>query len=299
MEDLFEGYSSIRLRTARGQLYARFGGSGPPLLLLHGFPQTHMMWHKIAGKLRERYTVIVPDLPGYGRSYIPDFDDDHRSYTKRSMGLDIVDAMTDLGFPEFSIVGHDRGGRVAYRLALDHPLKVHKLVMLDIVPTAMMWRSMDADLAHRDYHWLFLAQPHPLPEQLICKNVAWFVEYTLASWTGTLDLSAFDPICLNAYIEAWQEPTRIRAACEDYRAGFDLDRKHDEDSLAHHKKITCPTLLLYGELFGTGGKEQDLEKVWRKFCTDLRVVGLSCGHFLPEEEPERCSDEILSFLAEV
>ena len=237
--DLFPGFAAHWIEFEEGRLFARSQGSGPPLVLIHGFPQTHAEWHRLAPALARRFTVVALDLRGYGWSSAP------RStggalYSKRVMATDVVAAMAALGHVRFRVVGHDRGARVAYRLALDHPGVVERLAVLDIVPTADMWRGMDAARAMQTYHWMFLAQPEPLPETLIGKAPIDYLDHTLASWTKTRDLKSFDPRALAAYRASFNEPSRIHAACEDYRAGATIDRAHDEATVRPAASSAAP-----------------------------------------------------------
>ena len=218
LADLFPGFATHWIDTRSGRFFVRSNGDGPPLLLLHGYPQTHVEWHRIAPKLAERFSVFLMDLRGYGWSSAPR-SEKGALYTKRLMAEDAIAVMEQLGHIRFSLVGHDRGGRVGYRLALDHPERLEKLALIDIIPTAARWRSLNAQEALKAYHWTFLAQPEPMPETLIAGAAPFYVDFTLASWTAAKELSAFDPRALAHYRAALNEPTRIHAACEDYRAG--------------------------------------------------------------------------------
>ena len=214
LADLFPGFASHWIDTANGRFFARSGGSGPPLLLLHGYPQTHVEWHKIAPRLAERFTLVVMDLRGYGWSSLPE-GANGEGMSKRAMAQDAVDVMEKLGHVRFRLVGHDRGGRVAYRLAYDHPGRLEKVVTIDIVPTFAMFADMDrTEGALKKYHWLFLAQPAPFPETLIGASARYYLDHTLASWTATKDLTAYDPRALAHYRAAFDDPSRIAASCE-------------------------------------------------------------------------------------
>src|SRR5262245_58611598 len=233
LPDLFPGVSERRIKTADNvEIYLRTSGSGPPLLLLHGYPQTHVMWHKVAPELARHGTLVIPDLRGYGTSSAPPSDAAHVTYSKRAMGEDCLAVMRALGHRRFMVAGHDRGGRVAYRLALDHPEAVSALIPVDIIPTGEAWRRANAQWALRAYHWPFLAQPHPLPETLIGKDPVFYVEYTLKSWTKSRDLTPFSPGALVHYLEQLRDRARIHAVCEDYRAGASIDRELDDADLA-------------------------------------------------------------------
>src|ERR1700681_4535274 len=246
LTDLFAGFASHQIDTSAGKIFARAGGSGPPLLLLHGYTETHVMWHRVAPVLAARFALVIPDLPGYGSSAVPEADSTHAPYDKRSMAKVMVDVMETFGHARFRLAGHDRGGRVAYRLALDHGPRVERMATLDIVPTYDMWHGMDANMAMKVWHWPFLAQPAPLPEMLIEKAPVEYLEWKLASWTKAKNLTAFDPRALDHYRAAFSEPARIHAQCEDYRAGYGTDLANDEADRAAGKTIGCPMLALWG-----------------------------------------------------
>jgi haloacetate dehalogenase len=219
LADLFPGFAAHWIDTGAGRIFARSGGSGPPLLLLHGYTETNVMWHRVASALAESFALVIPDLPGYGWSAVPEADAKQAPYDKRSMAKAMVEVMEQLGHVRFRLAGHDRGGRVAYRLALDHPGRVERMATLDIVPTYDMWQGMDANMAMKVWHWPFLAQPYPLPEMLISKAPVDYLEWKMASWTKAKNLSAFDPRALEHYHASFSDPLRIHAQCEDYRAG--------------------------------------------------------------------------------
>ncbi len=294
--DLFPGFAARRVAVPGAEIFARIGGSGPPLLLLHGYPQTHHCWHRVAGRLAERHTVVAADLRGYGASSIPEPDPEHLTYSKRRMAADMVAVMATLGHERFAVAGHDRGGRVAYRLALDQPARVSRLIVLDIVMTAQVWRSMDRGSAIKSYHWPFLAQPHPLPETLISSNPAFYADWTLASWTLARDLSVFDPAVLAQYRALIADPARVRAICEDYRAGAGIDRELDEADLAAGRRIDCPLLALWGTDYVGRGASGPLD-LWREIADDVTGVAVEAGHFLAEEAPEPVLAAMLKFLA--
>ncbi len=292
--DLFPGFRGVRVSTAETEIHARVGGAGPPVLLLHGYPQTHACWHRVAPALARRFTVVCPDLRGYGRSGRPPAGPDHAGYGKRAMARDQVETMAALGFDRFAVVGHDRGARVAYRLALDHPERVTRLAVLDIVPTLETWRRMDARLGLSTYHWLFLAQPSDLPERLIGGAPEYFLRWTLASWLApgaTLDERA-----VGDYVRAFADPAVIHATCEDYRAGATIDRALDEQD--HGRRVIgCPLLALWGEA-RPGPRAWDPLTVWRAWARDVRGHALACGHFLPEEAPAEVIAALEPFLLE-
>lgn len=297
MADFFPGFETRRIDTFGAGIHLRIGGSGPALVLLHGYPQTHVMWHHLAPRLAEHFTVVLPDLRGYGASSCPPTDADNFTYSKRAMAQDILHVMHALGYPAFSVVGHDRGARVAYRLALDEPEAVTRLAVLDIIPTYEMWHRMGANLAMTTYHWLFLAQPEPLPEMLIEPRAREFIDYTLASWTKSGDLSSFHPNALDAYRTAFQSPGHVAASCNDYRAGQTYD--YDADRADHDagRNITPPLLALWGSGGIPAGVSTPLD-VWRQWARDARGAPVDAGHFIPEEAPEATLSHLLPFLLE-
>src|SRR5215467_14955997 len=246
LADLFPGFASKWVDTSIGRMFVRLGGNGPSLLLLHGYPQTCVMWHRVATLLAPHYTLVIPDLPGYGWSVAPRAQVNHAPYDKRSMAAIMIEIMEQLGFARFRLAGHDRGGRVAYRLALDHPGRLERLAVLDIVPTYAMWHRMDARLATRAWHWMFLALPARFPETMIGKDALYFFDTRAAAGTKIKSLSAFDPRALAHYHAFFNDPVRIHATCEDYRAGRTTDLAHDEADRAAGKKITCPMLAIWG-----------------------------------------------------
>src|SRR3954451_22557403 len=223
LADLFPGYSAEWINTRSGRIFARVGGKGPPLLLLHGFSSTHVMWHQVAPQLSDKFTLIVADLPGYGWSDMPESDKDHTPYTKRAMAKVMVQAMEQLGHVHFALAGHDRGGRVSYRLALDHPGRLSKLAVLDIAPTYDYWEQLNRRSALKIYHWAFLAQPYPLPETLVASNGEFFLRQKMASQTKSQTLDEIDPRALEHYLAPFRDPARVHAMCEDYRAGAYAD----------------------------------------------------------------------------
>ncbi|WP_333795429.1 alpha/beta fold hydrolase [Hyphomicrobium sp.] len=292
---MFEGFTSHTIPVGNGiEIAALVGGSGPPVLLLHGFPETRACWHKIAGDLARRFTVIAADLRGYGASSKPLGGHDHAAYAKRAMAADQVALMQALGFPRFRLVGHDRGGRVAHRLALDHPDAVERMAVLDICPTATMYAATDREFATAYYHWFFLIQPADFPERMIANNTHFFVRQTIASWSHTE--GAFDEAILRHYVEAFFDPAAIHAACEDYRASATIDLVHDSESDAAGQKLAMPLLVLWGAR-GTVGKRFDVLAAWReKSASSVTGHALDCGHFLPEEAPSETLGALLDFL---
>ena len=295
--NLFPGFAEHRIKTDGAEIFVRTGGTGPALLLLHGYPQTHVTWHKIAPELARHVTLVLADLRGYGASSAPPGDAEHKTYSKRAMAEDCLAVMRTLGHERFMVGGHDRGGRVAYRLALDHPEAVSAFIPVDIVPTAEAWRRTTAERAIRAYHWAFLAQPYPLPERLIMKDPVFYVEHTLKSWAKSGTLAHFSAEALAHYRALLQEPARVHAVCEDYRAGATIDWRHDEADMAAGRKIACPTFLLWGsEYLGRRGAKP-LE-VWRSWCrNELSGAEIVSGHFLAEENPKDTLAALLPFLA--
>ena len=291
---MFENFTERTVATGRGTVFARVGGSGPPILLLHGYPQTHLMWHTTAALLSERYTVVVADLPGYGASFRPTPTPDHAAHSKRALALDLTEAMSALGHDAFAVVGHDRGGRVAYRMALDHPERVTAAAALDVVPTGEVWARADAAMALGYWHWAFLAQPAPLPERLILGDPDGF-------WIAAerLGLKSGDPRYPDAVLAAYRaqldDPACVTAMCEDYRAGATVDREYD-DADRGRRSIACPARSLWG---GDGALPRfypDPLEPWRTFAPDVTgraVEGAS--HFLVEDAPEAVGADLAAF----
>ena len=295
--DLFPGFESRWIPTEVGKAFARVGGSGPPVMLIHGFPQTHVMWHRVAQQLAERFTVVAMDLRGYGWSSAPAGDPGHELYSKRAMGRDVVAVMEALGHLRFHCVGHDRGARVSYRLALDHPGRLLSLAVLDIMPTLVMWEGMTAKRAMQVYHWTFLAQPAPMPERLIGGAARFWQDDKLASWSGTRTLERFDPRALAHYHAFFDNPDRIHALCEDYRAGATVDLAHDQADRDAGRTILCPTLAIWGSSGIPAASSSPLD-AWRTtFAPLIEGAGVDSGHFVPEENPQGTLDLLLPFLA--
>jgi haloacetate dehalogenase len=292
--DLFPGFESHHFATQGAEIFARVAGEGPTLFLLHGYPQTHAIWHRVAPKLAGRFRLIIPDLRGYGASSIPQTVPDHSTMSKRAMARDIIDIADQLGLPSFFLCGHDRGGRVAYRLALDHPQRVARLMTLDIVPTWDMWHRMTRDLAMKSFHWSFMAQPFPWPEEMIGRDPVGWLNHKLALWGGSGDLSVFAAEALAEYRAFFSEPARIHATCEDYRAGATYDLAADEADRAAGRRITCPTAVYWGDK-GIPGETGGPLPIWREWCDNVTGGSIACGHFLPEEAPEDTASKILDF----
>ena len=297
LADLYPRYASRWIDTSAGKIFARVGGSGPPLLLLHGHPQSNVMWHRVAPALLPHFTLVIADLPGYGWSAAPQEDAEHAPYTKRAMAKAMVEAMETLGFARFRLAGHDRGGRVGYRLALDRPGRLEQLAVLDIVTTWDMWQRISAALAYRAWHWMFLALPAPFPETMIGHDPKFFFDTRARAGTMAKDASIFDPRALAHYHAAYDDPTRIHAMCEDYRAGRTTDLAHDETDRAAGKKIACPVLALWGSSGLPANAEIDALSCWRDWAPDLRGFAIESGHYLPEENAAATARALLDFFA--
>lgn len=291
----FPGFTLEHVRVRDGALRVRRGGSGPPLLLLHGNPQTHAMWHRVAPALARRHTVICPDLRGYGGSLKPPATADHAPYAKRAMARDLVELMQGLGHEDFFVGAHDRGARVAHRLALDHSQRVRKLAVLDIIPTLEHFERADMSFAMGYYHWFWFAQPHPFPENVIsAAPEAWFRAHT--SREPKLP-DFFAPDALADYMNAIRDPEMIRGMCEDYRAAATIDLEHDRASRAAGDKVRCPLLALWG----AKGKIEawyDALAVWRQYCAGEVTGGsVPSGHYLAEERPAEVLEKFEAFFA--
>jgi len=292
--NLFSGFRKKRIRTSKATINLVVGGSGPPVLLLHGYPETHAMWHKVAPPLARDYTVVCADLRGYGDSSKPKGLPDHSNYSKRAMARDMVEVMRALGHRSFHVVGHDRGARVAHRLARDHGSHVRSLTVLDISPTLKMYQSTDKAFATAYYHWFFLIQRPPLPEMLLAGHVPKYILGRIGR--GRSGLRHFSKQAQNEYIRAFRDPKTIHATCEDYRAAATIDLVHDRKEGS--KKISMPVLVLWGK---QGVIERMFKPLsdWRAVAKDVRGRSLDCGHFLPEERPAEVLHELRRFLAGV
>jgi haloacetate dehalogenase len=286
---MFEGFIHQQIETQETMIHLVQGGSGDPVLLLHGYPETHVCWHRIAPILAEQFTVICPDLRGYGDSAKPPSDSEHRAYSKRVMAQDQVEVMQSLGFHRFAVVGHDRGARVAHRMALDHAEQITRLALLDIIPTSTAFANVDKDLATGAFNWFFSIQPDELPERLIGAEPAFYLQWILDHWAGHKGALAMEAV---AEYQRCFDPAAIRATNEEFRAAATIDLVHDE--LDKKRKISCPTLVLWS---ATSWTKFDVLGVWRSYADDLQGMAFDCGHFLPEEAPERTNAELLRFLA--
>src|SRR5262245_29238768 len=282
---MFEDFERLSIKTTGATINLVKAGKGSPVLLLHGHPETHVMWHKVAPRLARDFTVIAPDLRGYGASSRPHTTPDHEPYSKRAMARDQVALMRHFGFERFAVAGHDRGGRVAYRLALDHPERVTKLAVLDIVPTGEMYRRADMSFGLGYWHWFFLAQPAPLPERMIGADPEAYYFHR--------GRELFDPEALADYLSFVHDPAVIHAMCEAYRAGATYDFQLDESECGK-RRIAAPLLALWGAK-GMMPRWYDVVAVWRDWARDVRGQEIDCGHYLPEEAPEATYEAMRSF----
>jgi haloacetate dehalogenase len=291
---MFEDFVEHELETERGAVFAQVGGSGPPLLLLHGYPQTHLMWHAAAPRLAERFTVVAADLAGYGASLRPGPAPDHAPHSKRALAADQVQAMAALGHERFAVAGHDRGGRVAYRMALDHPERVERLAVLNIVPTVDQFERVTAENAIGYWPFFLLAQPAPFPERLIAAAPDHYVRSIISDWAEVP--GAIDEEAMRHYVGAFTEDS-IAAHCSAYRASFHLDRRIDADDRAAGNRIGCPLLFAWGELDPAFADPSGPLEIWRGWAEEVEGTGLPAGHFIPEESPEELLDALAAFLA--
>ncbi len=289
MTDLLPGFESRRVPAMGVEIFCRIAGNGPPLLMLHGYPQTHVCWHRLAPALARSFTVVLPDLPGYGDSGFLEPDPANRHYSKRHLGAVMAALMQALGHSRFAVVGHDRGARVSYRLALDRPEQVSRLALLDIMPTIETWELFDKAESLAVFHWPFLAQTGGLPERLIAGAPDFFLEYLVARWAG--DASRIDSRAMAGYLRCFRKESVIRATCADYRAGATVDVDDDEADRKPGRRIACPLLVLWGK------GHSDMMPVWRRWAVDVRGEPLPCGHFLAEEAPEDVLKRMLPFLS--
>lgn len=288
LADLFPGFGQMHVETPAGRIFVRLGGKGPPLLLLHGYPQTHVMWHRVAPALADHFSLVIADLPGYGRSDIPETDTNHTPYTKRAMGNAMVAVMEKLGHAKFCLAGHDRGGRVAYRLALDHPDKVERVAVLDILPTYDYWATLNRISALRIYHWTFLAQPSPVPEKLISADPE--------GYFGQVFAAGFDARAVSHYLTALHDPRRVKALCEDYRAGAYQDFDHDKADLDRKRQIAVPLHVIWGSKGIASGARASPIETWKRWATTVTGEAVAAGHFMCEENPRATESALLGFL---
>jgi haloacetate dehalogenase len=291
---MFDAFEAHDLATERGTIRAMVGGDGPPLLLLHGYPQTHLMWHAAAPILAQQFTVVAADLSGYGESLRPAPTSDHAPHSKRALALDQIQAMASLGYDRFAVAGHDRGGRVAYRMALDHPDRVSALAVLDIVPTADVWARADDKLALVYWHWGFLAQAAPLPERLIAGDPDAYFDYHLLMIGLGTDPDLYPDEVMSAYRRQLDDVGAVNAICEDYRAGATIDRELDEADRGRH--IACPVLCLWGARGALPFLYGDVLAVWRPWAPDVTGRGVDASHFLVEDQPQDVAAELATFL---
>ena len=292
---MFEGFDRTEIETSGTTINLVHGGDGPPVLLLHGYPQTHVMWHKVAVLLADHFTVVAPDLRGYGDSGKPPSDGDLSVYCKRTTAQDQVEVMAELGFQSYHVAGHDRGARVGHRMALDHPRRVKSFTSLDVVPSQAAFDSMDANLAFAWFHWHLMRQPSPLPETLISNSAKTYLDFLLESWTAVE--GAITDEAYSEYLRCFSNPETIRGTCMDYRS-IELDLQHDEADRG--RKLTCPVLVLWAGNMAKRpgwqvGVRLNMLDTWRERATDVRGGPIDCGHFLPEEAPDEVTSQLLGF----
>lgn len=285
--------SARRIKVHDIELDVIVAGEGPPVLLVHGYPQTKYMWRHLIPTLASKFTVVVPDLRGYGDSDKPPSGTDHAAYSKRAMARDLAGLMTELGFRKFPIIGHDRGARVAYRFALDYPDRVERVAVLDIIPTLTVFDTVDQEVADGYYHWFFLSQPKDFPERLIGGDPEFFLRHTLQSWSAFP--MAFDPQTFGEYLRCFSDPATITATCEDYRAGATIDLAHDRADWG--TRIEAPLTVLWG-IDGLMGRHFDVLSIWWSRAVEVRGEALPCGHFLAEERPAETLRHIWRFLTD-
>lgn len=288
---MFETFDEKTLRVNGVDVFAKVGGEGPPLLLLHGYPQTHVIWHRVAGELAKQFTVVAPDLRGYGASGKPPGGEGHINYSKREMARDQVELMRALGFDRFQVCGHDRGGRVAHRMAMDHPAAVERLMVLDIAPTLAMYEQTSMEFARAYWWWFWLIQPAPFPEEMVAAAPEVFLRKKIG-WDRA-GLAPFTDDTYAAYLKNVSDPATMHAMCEDYRAAASIDLEHDRQDRREGKMIRCPLAVQWGAHGVIDRCFQPLDE-WRKVATSVTGGALACGHYIPEEVPEnflRCAAE--------
>ena len=288
---MFKNFKSIKIKTSEATINTKIGGSGPPVLLMHGYPQTHFMWHKIAPILSNKFTVVLTDLRGYGDSSKPKTDHTHIAYSKKKMALDQIEVMRELGFEKFYAVGHDRGARVLHRMLIDNKESIKKAIFMDIVPTLTMYNKTDKNFAYNYYHWFFLTQPYDFPEKLIGNNPEYYLRKKIKAWgknKNFIPKKVFDE-----YFRCFSNKDTIHASCEDYRASFSIDLKHDEND--YGQKIKIPIFVLWG-YDGFVGSNYDVISEWMEYADNVYGKGLPCGHYIPEESPEETIKCLFDFL---
>jgi haloacetate dehalogenase len=291
MADFFPGFEERRIATSGAAINLVTGGSGPPLLLLHGYPQTHVLWRKVAPRLAQDFTVVIPDLRGYGDSAKPPGGPDHAAYSKRALAQDQVETMAALGHERFCVAGHDRGARVTHRLLRDHPGHIERAAVLDIVPTLYRFETIDQKAATGSYHWFFLIQPAPFPERLIGAECEYYLRH---SFGLDRNAAALEPEVFAEYLRCFSNPETIRATCDEYRAGAGIDLEHDR--FDRGRKIKTPLLVLWGERSGQGSG-YDVPAVWREHAENVTGQAIASGHFLPEEAPDDTYRALRAFFA--
>jgi len=288
----FPDFKVLDIPVQGHNMHAVVGGAGPALLLLHGYPQTHVMWHLVASQLAEHFTVVVADLTGYGESGKPATDANHTPYSKRAMGNDLLLLMQHLGFSSFSVVGHDRGGRVAHRMAVDHNEHIEQIVVIDIAPTREMYANTTDAFARAYWHWFYLIQPAPFPENMIMADTD---AYLLHKCIDSLDANVFSDAALQEYLNAFRNPETVHASCEDYRAAATIDIQHDNDDDKHGRQVTCPLLVLWGQ-DGVIESCFDALDLWRQRAVRVEGKSLPGGHYLAEQHPQLVLHELIRFL---
>ena len=292
MTDFFPDFEQRRITTSGAEINLVTGGSGPPLLLLHGYPQTHLMWRKVAPLLAAGFTLVIPDLRGYGDSSKPPAGPDNANYSKRALAQDQVETMAALGFERFAVAGHDRGARVAHRLARDHAERIERVALLDIVPTLYRFETIDQKAATSSWHWFFLIQPGGLPERLLGSETEFFLRHQLAALLR--DPAVLEPEAFAEYLRCFKNPETIRATCAEYRAGASIDLDHDRADRG--QKLTMPLLMLWGER-SSQGAGYDVLGVWRDHAENARGQAIASGHFIPEEAPDAAYHALREFFA--
>ena len=293
MADFFPGFEQRRIKTSGAEINLVIGGNGPPLLLLHGYPQTHLMWRKVAPRLAAEFTLVIPDLRGYGDSSKPPAGQDNESYSKRALALDQIETMAALGFERFAVAGHDRGARVAHRLARDHAEQIERVALLDIVPTLYRFETIDQKAATSSWHWFFLIQPRGFPERLIGSETEFFLRHQLAALLR--EPAKLEPEAFAEYLRCFENPETIRATCDEYRAGASIDLAHDRADRG--RRLTMPLLMLWGRQ-SSQGSGYDVLAVWREHAENVRGHAIDSGHFIPEEAPDDACQALRDFFAE-